>query len=160
MAPETDKEVGMARSRKVLRLVSLVGVVAALAVGTAVPASANDGAVQSNWATVVPNIDGVFSPGEWDDAAVVDLGAVPGNNFTAYWYIKNDARDSWPIHVEDGCNCPESLGELTLAQSPTAPPSPVPGVPTISLWGTLAMTVALAGLVAWKLRRGTAGSST
>lgn len=71
-----------------------------------------------------------------------------------------DECDSWPIHVEDGCNCPESLGELTLAQSPTPPPSPVPGVPTISLWGTLAMTVALAGLVAWKLRRGTAGSST
>lgn len=91
-AAEIDKEVEMARSRKALRLVSLLVVVAALALGTALPASATDGVVQSNWATVVPTIDGVFGAGEWDDAAVVDLGAVPGNNFTAYWYIKNDAQ--------------------------------------------------------------------
>jgi len=92
MAAESDKEVEMARSRKVLRLVSLLAVVAGLALGTAVPALANDGAVQSNWATVVPNIDGVFSPGEWDDAAVVDLLTVPNNTMVAYWYIKNDAQ--------------------------------------------------------------------
>jgi hypothetical protein len=92
MAAETDKEAGMARSRKVLRLVSLVAVVAALALGTAVPASATDGVVQSNWATVVPTIDGVFAASEWGDAAVVDLGAIAGNPMEAYWYIKNDAQ--------------------------------------------------------------------
>jgi hypothetical protein len=82
----------MARSRKVLRLVSLVAVVAALGLGTAVPASANWNTVQSNWATKVPTIDGVFETSEWGDAAVVDLGAIPSNPMEAYWYIKNDAQ--------------------------------------------------------------------
>jgi hypothetical protein len=92
MAAETDTEVEMARSRKALRLVSLVAVVAALALGTAVPASASYNTAQSNWATKVPTIDGVFTASEWGDAAVVDLGAVAGNPMEAFWYIKNDAQ--------------------------------------------------------------------
>jgi len=49
-------------------------------------------------------------------------------------------------------------GEFSVEVTvPAPPPSPVPNVPTISFWGTLAVIVALAGLVAWKLRRGTAG---
>jgi len=91
-------------------------------------------------------------------------GWSPGDTvpFGLYVYDSDGGCDLWPTHptLVDPCGCPETLGELTLAQSPAPPPSPVPNVPTTSLWGTLAMTVALAGLLAWKLRRGTASSST
>jgi hypothetical protein len=81
----------------------------------------------------------------------------PGETIPFGLYVYDDESeecDSWPVHVEDGCECPEELGELILAQSPSPP---VPTVPTISLWGTLAMTVGLAGLLGWKLRRVAAG---
>ncbi len=82
----------MAARAKILNVLSVLAVLTVLALGTAVPAAANGDTAQSNWATVIPVIDGVFGPGEWDDAAVVDLLTVPGNPMEGYWYIKNDAQ--------------------------------------------------------------------
>ena len=64
-----------------------------LAVLAVMPATAHyPGAViNSNWKTITPTIDGIFSPGEWDDATVIDIQAAdPANPFTAYGYFKND----------------------------------------------------------------------
>ena len=83
----------MARTRVAARLLILLAMVAVLALGTVVPASANGGTIQSNWAAVVPGIDGVFGANEWDDAAVVDLQNVdPNNPMECYLYVKNNAQ--------------------------------------------------------------------
>lgn len=51
--------------------------------------------VDSEWASVVPATDGGMSPGEWADAALVDLGAIPGNRVPAFLLAKNNATYLW-----------------------------------------------------------------
>jgi hypothetical protein len=83
----------MARIRVAVRLLILLAIVAVLALGTAVPASANGHTIYNGWARVIPVIDGVFGAGEWDDAAMVDLQAVdPNNPMECYLYVKNNAE--------------------------------------------------------------------
>jgi hypothetical protein len=82
----------MDRGRKLLNVVLALAMLAALALGTALPVSAADDRVESKWAYAIPNIDGIFSAGEWDDATVVDLLTVPGNPMAGYWYVKNNGQ--------------------------------------------------------------------
>ena len=72
-------------------LFSLAAAIAMLFVLT-IPASAHyPGAViKSKWAATIPSIDGIFGPGEWSDATVLDLQATdPLNELKAYVYFKN-----------------------------------------------------------------------
>jgi len=52
-------------------------------------------AVDAEWASVAPTIDGAMSPGEWADAALVDLGAIPGNYVRAFMLAKNNDTYLW-----------------------------------------------------------------
>ena len=79
--------------RKVISVLLATAMVTILTFATAMPVKAHyPGAViQSEWASTIPTIDGVFSPGEWADAAMVDLQAAdPANEIEAYIYFKND----------------------------------------------------------------------
>ena len=51
--------------------------------------------VDAEWASVVPAIDGAMGPGEWADAAAVDLGAILGNLVPATMLVKNDGTYLW-----------------------------------------------------------------
>ena len=85
----------MARVLKVQKVASVLAVLAVIAVGTAVPASASAITMNSNWATVIPTIDGVFHSGEWSDAAVTDLQGEPYFPPPPCWgglYVKNDVQ--------------------------------------------------------------------
>ncbi len=44
----------------------------------------------SAFATVIPSVDGVFSPQEWADANSVDLSSIPGNEVPGLLLVKND----------------------------------------------------------------------
>jgi len=49
-------------------------------------------AIESQWASVAPVIDGVIDDGEWDAATVVDLAAAdPENEIEAYMLVMNNA---------------------------------------------------------------------
>ena len=54
---------------------------------------------------------------------------------------------AWPTTYSGVCTGSET-GEVL----PASPP-PTPNVPATSLWGTVGMTVAMSGLVVWRLRR-------
>ena len=82
---------------KILKPVCLVVVLAMVGVimsAIIMPASAHydNAIIYSNWARVMPSIDGAFGTTEWSDATVVDmLEADPANELEAYTYFKNDA---------------------------------------------------------------------
>jgi len=62
--------------------------------------------INSNWMTSAVTVDGVWSPGEWEDAAEVHViwGALV--EYEYYVYVKND--DNW-IYV-----CVDAVGDATL----------------------------------------------
>ena len=82
---------------KILRPVCLAVILAlvlSLGAGLAPAAAQANGVptIYSHWAGAPPNINGVFGPGEWSDAAVVDFQAAdPNNELEAYAYFKNNA---------------------------------------------------------------------
>jgi hypothetical protein len=84
----------MASLKRLVPVLLTIVMVASLMIAFTMPVQAYyPGAViKSQWATKIPTIDGIFSPGEWSDAAVVDLlAADPANQLEAYAYFKNDA---------------------------------------------------------------------
>jgi len=103
--------------RKVISLLLTTAMVATLTFATAMPVNAHyPGAViQSKWATTIPTIDGVFSPGEWADAAMVDLQAAdPANEIEAYVYFKNDGDYLYAL-VDVAGDTTEGDDESTLS---------------------------------------------
>ena len=80
--------------KRLLPVLLTIVTVATLMVTFIMPVQAHyPGAViQSQWAYKIPAIDGTWGPGEWSDAAVVDLlAADPANELEAYAYFKNNA---------------------------------------------------------------------
>lgn len=78
---------------RVLSVLAVVCVVAALVLASAMPALATQPTINSPWAKVIPFVDGIFGPAEWNDAAMVDLQAAdPLNPMQGYLYMKNDAE--------------------------------------------------------------------
>ncbi len=80
--------------KRLIPVLLTIVMVASLMVTFTMPVQAHyPGAViQSQWATKIPTIDGIFGPDEWSDAAMVDLlAADPANQLEAYAYFKNNA---------------------------------------------------------------------
>lgn len=59
-------------------------------VGILPVAEAQGDVIYSIWTTSPPIIDGAFPVGEWSDAAVVDLGAIAGNDLGSFLYASNN----------------------------------------------------------------------
>ena len=77
-----------------------------------------------------------FSPG---DALLSILSVTDAT--TGQW-------DKWPEHGQDGlCFDPQPEGKVLLNSGRPAP------IPSVSLWGTVGLAVALGGLMVWHLRR-------
>lgn len=67
------------------------------------PVGAHSGAtIDAEWASVVPSIDGAMSPGEWADAARVNLGVIPGNSLQAFLLVMNDDTFLWLAYDATG----------------------------------------------------------
>jgi len=73
------------------------------------------GAIDSEWASVVPTIDGAIAPGEWADAASVDLGAIPGNRLPAHLLVKNNASRLWLAYDAVGDTTSDSNDSASFA---------------------------------------------
>jgi hypothetical protein len=104
-------------TRKVIPVLLTIAMVTALMFVFAMPVGAHyPGAViQSNWAAVTPNIDGVFGGGEWSDATIVDLQAEdPNNEIEAYVYFKNDGDYLYAL-VDVAGDTTEGGDESTLS---------------------------------------------
>jgi len=218
-------------TRKVIAVLAVVSMVAMVVFASAMPVAAQaQGPIMSKWAKVIPKIDGIFGPAEWNDAARVDLQAVdPKNPLEAYLYFKNDGDNIYmlvdfvgdttqgasgacfvfqqltgsqgPWEVVDGFGAspnsavPHVIIEVRLEKTPGVfefrPgerlnfgmgvadfdtnqwdqfPKPldlfecVPDgavilarlyqpIPSVSLWGTVALAIALGVLVIWHVRR-------
>lgn len=83
-----------------LCVVAIVVLIPFLVIG---PARAHSGdAVDAEWASVVPSIDGAMNPGEWADAALVNLGLIPGNRLQAFLLVKNDGTFIWLAYDSTG----------------------------------------------------------
>ena len=46
--------------------------------------------IYSEWMTAPVTVDGVWSPGEWEDAAGIHIFSGPDVDFEYYLYVKND----------------------------------------------------------------------
>ncbi|UCE37914.1 MAG: Ig-like domain-containing protein [Thermoplasmata archaeon] len=46
--------------------------------------------IRSPMTTTPPTIDGNFTPGEWNDAVMIDLTTIPGNMVGSYMYVMNN----------------------------------------------------------------------
>ena len=103
--------------RKLIPVFLTIAMVANLMFTFAMPVNAHyTGAViQSKSAITIPTIDGVFSPSEWADAAIVDLQAEdPNNEIEAYVYFKNDG-DYLYVLVDVAGDTTEGDDESTLS---------------------------------------------
>jgi len=76
---------------RVTVLMITAAMVLGLLVSLAGRSEAHTGAwIDSPFTSSPPTTDGTLGPGEWSDAATVDLGAIPGNNLPAFLLTKND----------------------------------------------------------------------
>ena len=103
--------------RKIIPVFLTTAMVATLMFATAMPVNAHypGTVIQSKWATTIPTIDGVFSSGEWADAAMVDLQAAdPANEIEAYVYFKNDTGYLYVL-VDVAGDTTEGNDESTLS---------------------------------------------
>jgi len=70
--------------------------IAVMVLGVISPAAAHypDAVIYSSQAATVPTIDGSYNPvpGEWEDATLVDLGALNPQPMKAYGYFKHDVN--------------------------------------------------------------------
>ena len=99
-------------------LVSLVGAIvvgsAFVALGPTARGHSGD-AIDALWASTIPAIDGAMSPGEWADAASVDLGAIPGNRLPAYLLVKNNKSFLWLAYDAVGDTTSDSNDSASFA---------------------------------------------
>ena len=69
--------------------------------------------IESGWASTIPEIDGAWSTGEWEDAATVDLDAIPRNGLPAVLLVKNNDTFLWIAYDVFG----DTTADLTDAAS-------------------------------------------
>jgi len=60
---------------------------------------AHSGDTFEAWATVTPSIDGVISPGEWDDAATAIFTLQTPESHEAILYVKNDMENLYMLFI-------------------------------------------------------------
>ena len=91
------------KSRKAIQGFLLGVVLIAGVFVAAKPASGHSGdLIDSVFAAVPPTIDGAMAPGEWADAAVVNLTAISGNRLPAYLLVKNNETFLWLAYDATG----------------------------------------------------------
>jgi len=71
--------------------------------------------IQSSLAVTTPTIDGVITPGEWNDSTVVNLTVIPGNTLPAYLLVKNSNTTLYMAYDAVGDTTQDSLDIASLA---------------------------------------------
>src|SRR5438105_394837 len=71
--------------------------------------------IQSSLAVTTPTIDGVITPGEWNDSTVVNLTVIPGNTLPAYLLVKNSNTTLYMAYDAVGDTTQNSLDIASLA---------------------------------------------
>ena len=70
--------------------------------------------IDSPFAVTPPTIDGIFSPGEWANAHVEALSAVPGNSIPAYLFVADDNQFLYVAYDVVGDTTPDSYDAASI----------------------------------------------
>src|SRR5438132_843257 len=71
--------------------------------------------IQSSLAVTTPTIDGVITPGEWNDSTVVSLTVIPGHPLAAYVLVMNSDMTVYSAYDAVGDTTQNSLDIASLA---------------------------------------------